>query len=75
VSTAIQLRVLETHAGCAICQAVSCLPVTEDTQVRSQDGEQSDTGKGFLRVLRFPVPVSFPQFSKLILHSSITNDT
>jgi hypothetical protein len=52
--------------GCAIAQAVSCWLSTAATRVLSQVkscgicGGQSGVGVGFLRVLRFPLPILIP---------------
>jgi hypothetical protein len=61
-----QLKPYLAFQGLAIAQVVSCrLPMAE-TRVRSQVrlcgicGGQSGTGVGFLRVLRFPLPILIP---------------
>jgi hypothetical protein len=54
-----------TH-GRYVAQAVSCRLPTTAARVRAQVrpcgicGEQSDTGAGFLRLLRFPLPILIP---------------
>jgi hypothetical protein len=56
------------HQGCAVAQAVSRWLPTAVARVRVQAacgvcGGQSDTGAGFLRLLRFPLPIIIPQIS------------
>jgi hypothetical protein len=62
----ILLEVCNFCVGRAIAQAVSrWLPITA-TQIRAQVrsrgicGGQSGIGAGFLRLLRFPLPISIP---------------
>jgi hypothetical protein len=55
--------------GCAVAQAVSRWLPTAAARVRIRaacgvSGGQSGTGAGFLRVLRFPLPI-IPQISPL----------
>jgi hypothetical protein len=58
--------IYSTVYGCAIAQGVSRrLPIAAArvrARVRSSEicGGQSDTGAGFLRVLRFPLPIFIP---------------
>jgi hypothetical protein len=56
----------DKRLGSAIAQAVSRRLPTADVRVRAQvrsceiSGGQSGTGAGFLRVLRFPLPIFIP---------------
>jgi hypothetical protein len=64
----VKLNLL-TLKGCAIAQAVSRWLPTAAAQVRARVwscgicGGQSGTGAGFLRVLRFPLPIFIPLIS------------
>jgi hypothetical protein len=56
---------LSNAVGRAVAQAVSRWPPTAAARVRVRAacgicGGQSDTGAGFLRVLRFPLPITPP---------------
>jgi hypothetical protein len=56
------------HQGCAVAQAVGRWLPTTAARVCVQAacgfcGEQSGTGAGFLRVLRFLLPIIIPQIS------------
>jgi hypothetical protein len=57
-----------------MAQAVSCRPLTAEARVRARVnpcgicGGQSGSGEGFLRVLRFPLQISFHHCSVFIYH-------
>jgi hypothetical protein len=57
---------LSLLSGSAIAQAISSRLLTATARVRARTrscgicGGQSDTGTGFLRVLRFPLPILIP---------------
>jgi hypothetical protein len=65
-NTVRAIVILSVIHGHAIAQAISHWLPTAAAQVRSQVrsckicGGQSGTGAGFLRVLRFPLPILIP---------------
>jgi hypothetical protein len=61
-----RIAIMQSTAGRAIAQAVSLWLPTAAARVQARDrsceicGERSGTGAGFLRVLRFPLPIFIP---------------
>jgi hypothetical protein len=63
------VQVLDRTAGCAVAQAVSRWLPTAAACVRGRSGhmgfvvDKAGSGAGFLRVLRFPLPIIIPPIS------------